>query len=61
MGDALMIIREINLYHVQMLLFEPWVMAYGARDSIESTLVNFHHDFRDLISIIIFVYTYQVK
>ena len=39
-----MIIREINLYYVQMPLLEPWVTAYGSQDSIESLFVNLKCD-----------------
>lgn len=39
-----MIIREINLYHVQMPMIEPWVTAYGSQDMIESLFVNLKGD-----------------
>ena len=39
-----MIIREVNLYYVQMPLLEPWVTAYGSQDSIESLFVNLKSD-----------------
>ncbi|HCP19229.1 MAG: o-succinylbenzoate synthase [Candidatus Puniceispirillum sp. TMED52] len=39
-----MIVREINLYHVQMPMLEPWVTAYGSQDMIESLFVNLKFD-----------------
>ena len=39
-----MIIKEINLYYVQMPLIEPWVTAYGSQDEIESLFVHLKFD-----------------
>ena len=39
-----MIIKEINLYYVQMPMIEPWVTAYGSQDEIESLFVNLKFD-----------------
>jgi O-succinylbenzoate synthase len=43
LGEQL-IIKEINLYYVQMPLLEPWVTAYGSQDEIESLFVNIKFD-----------------
>ena len=39
-----MIVKEINLYYVQMPLTEPWVTAYGSQDEIESLFVHLKFD-----------------
>ena len=36
----MMIIEQIDLYHVKMPLLEPWVTAYGSQNDIESVFVN---------------------
>ena len=39
-----MIVKEINLYYLQMPLIEPWVTAYGSQDEIESLFVHLKFD-----------------
>ena len=36
----MMIIEQIDLYHVKMPLLEPWVTAYGSQNDIESVFVK---------------------
>ena len=40
----MMIIEQIDLYHVKMPLLEPWVTAYGSQNDIESVFVKIISD-----------------
>jgi hypothetical protein len=40
----MMIIEQIDLYHVKMPLLEPWVTAYGSQNDIESVFVKIASD-----------------
>ena len=40
----MMIINQIDLYHVKMPLLEPWVTAYGSQNDIESVFVKIASD-----------------
>jgi len=40
----MMIIEQIDLYHVKMPLLEPWVTAYGSQNAIESVFIKIVSD-----------------
>ena len=40
----MMIVEQIDLYHVKMPLLEPWVTAYGSQNDIESVFVKIVSD-----------------
>jgi len=40
----MMIVEQIDLYHVKMPLLEPWVTAYGSQNDIESVFIKIVSD-----------------